>query len=121
MTSEEPGLARYEQVAEAIRRAIRDGRLKPGTQLPSSRELAKQHTVALNTAQRAVNVLRDEGWLVVRPTVGAFVNNSKPAEPSPETLDDLRRAFAELKATVTALQERVDGIEHGQSARQADG
>lgn len=104
--SEEPGLARYEQVAESIRRAIRSGKLKPGEQLPSSRELAKEHDVAMNTAQRAVSTLRDEGWLVVRPTVGAFVNSTIP-EGSP----DLRETVASLQETVTELQRRLADIE----------
>lgn len=104
--SEEPGLARYEQVAESIRRAIRTGKLKPGEQLPSSRELAKEHDVAMNTAQRAVSTLRDEGWLVVRPTVGAFVNSTVPDTPQ-----DLRETVANLQETVTELQRRLAAVE----------
>ena len=108
MSIEELGLARYERVAEAIRRAIRAGKLKPGEQLPASRELAKQHGVALNTAQRAVNVLRDEGWLVVRPTVGAFVSGSIP-ESQPE--EDLRKTVSELQKTVAQLEDRLSRVE----------
>ncbi|QRP46905.1 GntR family transcriptional regulator [Amycolatopsis sp. FDAARGOS 1241] len=106
MTSEEPGLARYEQVAESIRRAIRNGTLAPGEQLPSNRELAKQHRVALNTAQRAVSTLRDEGWLVVRPTVGAFVSTSVP-----ESAEDLRETVVHLQATVIELEARLAHVE----------
>ena len=106
VTSEEPGLARYEQVAEAIRRAIRSGTLSPGQQLPSSRELAKEHDVAVNTAQRAVGTLRDEGWLVVRPTVGAFVSTSVPA-----STEDLRATVARLQVTVAELETRLADVE----------
>ena len=106
VTSEEPGLARYEQVAEAIRRAIRNGTLSPGQQLPSSRELAKEHNVAMNTAQRAVSTLREEGWLVVRPTVGAFVNTSIPASTG-----DLRSTVAHLQVTVAELETRLAQVE----------
>ncbi|WP_253830143.1 GntR family transcriptional regulator [Prauserella aidingensis] len=104
--SDEPGLARYEQVAESIRRAIRSGTLEPGTQLPSSRDLAKEHGVAMNTAQRAVSALRDEGWLVVRPTVGAFV-----ADSAPEASEDLHETVAKLQHTVTELEHRLADIE----------
>ncbi|OQO91975.1 GntR family transcriptional regulator [Saccharomonospora piscinae] len=106
MSTEELGLARYERVAGAIRRAVRTGELKPGEQLPASRELAKQHGVALNTAQRAVNVLRDEGWLVVRPTVGAFVSGSIP-EPE----ENLRQAVSDLQKTVAKLEDRLSEVE----------
>lgn len=106
VTTEEPGLARYEQVAESIRRAIRGGKLKPGEQLPSSRELAKEYDVAMNTAQRAVSTLRDEGWLVVRPTVGAFVNSAIPASPQ-----DLRETVAGLQKTVAELERRLAHVE----------
>ncbi|RBM22421.1 GntR family transcriptional regulator [Prauserella sp. PE36] len=104
--SEELGLARYEQVAESIRRAIRSGKLKPGEQLPSSRELAKEHDVAMNTAQRAVTTLRDEGWLIVRPTVGAFVSGAIPDAPQ-----NIRETVAHLQDAVTELQRRLADVE----------
>ncbi|PRX43847.1 regulatory GntR family protein [Prauserella shujinwangii] len=112
-------MAPFERVAENIRQAIRSGRMKPGEKLPSNRELARQEGVSLVTTQKALGVLQDEGWLVSRASVGVYVNDTQPQEAAPETLDDLRRGFAELRATVTALQERIEGIE--QRARQADG
>ncbi|WP_235998863.1 GntR family transcriptional regulator [Qaidamihabitans albus] len=113
--SEEPGLARYEQVAESIRRAVRSGKLKPGEQLPPSRELAKEYDVAINTAQRAVSTLRDEGWLVVRPTVGAFVSNTIPDPPH-----NLRETVAGLQETVDELQRRLSNVEAAIGTRMPD-
>lgn len=60
----------------------------------------------MNTAQRAVSTLRDEGWLVVRPTVGAFVSNSIPA-----TTEDLRETVANLKVTIANLEARLAHVE----------
>ena len=50
-------------VMEAIRDAIRSGRLTPGIQLPSSRALAADLGVARNTVASAYGELIDEGWL----------------------------------------------------------
>ena len=50
-------------VMDAIRDAIRSGRLVPGTRLPSSRALAADLGVARNTVARAYAELIAEGWL----------------------------------------------------------
>jgi GntR family transcriptional regulator/MocR family aminotransferase len=50
-------------VMEAIRDAIRSGRLAPGIQLPSSRALAADLGVARNTVASAYAELIAEGWL----------------------------------------------------------
>ncbi|HET7668725.1 MAG TPA: GntR family transcriptional regulator, partial [Mycobacterium sp.] len=58
-----PGGRARESVMEAIRVAIRSGRLAPGTRLPSSRALAVDLGVARNTVARAYTELIAEGWL----------------------------------------------------------
>lgn len=55
-----------EGVMEAIRDAIRSGRLVPGLQLPSSRALASDLGVARNTVASAYAELIAEGWLTSR-------------------------------------------------------
>src|SRR6185295_892342 len=52
-----------DSVMEAVRGAIRSGRLVPGTRLPSSRALAADLGVARNTVARAYTELIAEGWL----------------------------------------------------------
>ncbi len=113
------GMAPFERVAESIRQAIRSDRLKPGDKLPSNRELAKQEGVSLVTAQKALGLLQDEGWLIARASVGVYVSDTQPEPPSLETVDDLRRGLAELQTTVAALQERVADIEGQQGATRA--
>ena len=56
-----PGLA--DQVATALRRAIGDGRLTPGTRLPSSRELAADLRVSRGVVVAAYEQLIAEGRL----------------------------------------------------------
>ncbi|MDQ3765227.1 MAG: GntR family transcriptional regulator [Actinomycetota bacterium] len=57
----------YEQVAEHYRDAIRAGRLTVGDELPSVRRIAGQWNIATATAQRALDLLRSEGWIESRP------------------------------------------------------
>ena len=52
-----------DSVMDAVRDAIRSGRLAPGTRLPSSRALAADLGVARNTVARAYAELITEGWL----------------------------------------------------------
>ena len=58
-----PGGRVRDGVMEAIRDAIRSGRLAPGIQLPSSRALAADLAVARNTVASAYAELIAEGWL----------------------------------------------------------
>jgi GntR family transcriptional regulator len=79
----EPGdelMFRYEQVAADIRRRVRSGELAPGARLPGEQDLAEEHGVALGTARKAVRMLRDEGLLVTRASLGTFVVRELPPE-----------------------------------------
>jgi GntR family transcriptional regulator/MocR family aminotransferase len=57
----------------ALRGAIRAGRLRPGTRLPSSRALAADLGVARNTIAEAYSQLVAEGWLTARTGSGTSV------------------------------------------------
>lgn len=61
-----PGGRLRDGVMEAIRDAIRSGRLAPGVQMPSSRALAADLGVARNTVASAYGELIAEGWLTSR-------------------------------------------------------
>src|ERR1700733_9904046 len=58
-----PGGRVRDSVMDAVRDAIRAGRLVPGTRLPSSRALAADLGIARNTVARAYAELIAEGWL----------------------------------------------------------
>ena len=51
----------YEQVAAEIRRAIADGKAKPGERLPPAKDLAAVLDVNTNTVLRTLRLLHDEG------------------------------------------------------------
>jgi GntR family transcriptional regulator / MocR family aminotransferase len=69
-----PGGRVRDGVMEAIRDAIRSGRLVPGIQLPSSRALAADLGVARNTVARAYAELIAEGWLTSQHGSGTLVS-----------------------------------------------
>nr|WP_239065309.1 PLP-dependent aminotransferase family protein [Streptomyces sp. S4.7] len=58
---------------DALREAVRTGRLTPGTRLPSSRTLAADLGVARNTVADAYAELVAEGWLTARQGSGTRV------------------------------------------------
>ena len=57
----------------ALRDAIRAGRLRTGTRLPSSRALAADLGVARNTVAEVYSQLIAEGWLTARTGSGTSV------------------------------------------------
>ncbi|WP_329064379.1 MocR-like pyridoxine biosynthesis transcription factor PdxR [Streptomyces sp. NBC_01429] len=58
---------------DALREAVRGGRLAPGTRLPSSRTLAADLGIARNTVATAYAELVAEGWLTARQGSGTRV------------------------------------------------
>ena len=88
------GPGRRRALERALREAVADGRLAPGTRLPSSRTLAADVGVARNTVVDAYGQLTAEGWLLARPGSGTTVaerpvalarepGNSAPAAGTP--------------------------------------
>ncbi|QES07940.1 aminotransferase class I/II-fold pyridoxal phosphate-dependent enzyme [Streptomyces venezuelae] len=73
---------------DALREAVRSGRLEAGTRLPSSRSLATDLGMARNTVADAYAELVAEGWLTARQGSGTRV--ARRAEPR----DEPRRAGA---------------------------
>jgi GntR family transcriptional regulator / MocR family aminotransferase len=60
---------------DALRAAIRDGRLPSGTRLPASRALAADLGIARNTVADAFGQLVAEGWLSARTGAGTWVTD----------------------------------------------
>jgi GntR family transcriptional regulator/MocR family aminotransferase len=66
------------QVYVAVRRAILDGVIAPGTRLPSSRTLAEELRVSRTTTLLAYEQLLAEGYLAARQGSGTFVVDELP-------------------------------------------
>jgi GntR family transcriptional regulator / MocR family aminotransferase len=60
-------------LSEALREAVRSGRLAPGTRLPASRALADDLGIARSTVTECYTELIEEGWLTARHGSGTRV------------------------------------------------
>ncbi|WP_405613370.1 PLP-dependent aminotransferase family protein [Streptomyces sp. NBC_01508] len=87
---------------DALREAVRNGRLTPGTRLPSSRTLAADLGIARNTVADAYAELVAEGWLAARQGSGTRVaRRAAPrtrAPSGPQALPVSRRPAHNLRA-----------------------
>jgi GntR family transcriptional regulator len=70
----------YVQVADAIERDIRAGRLPVGARLAGEADLAEQYGIARGTARRVVQELRDRGLAVTLPSKGTYISEPPPTE-----------------------------------------
>ncbi len=75
----------FDQLRTQIIDGIRDGRLSPGTRLPTVRELAGQLSLAVNTVARAYRELESAGVLETRGRFGTFVARVDPADTAMAT------------------------------------
>lgn len=69
----------YRQLAAQIREGVARGRLRPGEQLPSVRDLSRTLVVNPNTVARVYTELERDGVLHTRQGLGVFI-----AEPKAE-------------------------------------
>jgi GntR family transcriptional regulator len=65
--------ARYRQVADELRNAIKRGEFPPGSALPSQPDLARRYGLNQTSINRAIALLRAEGLVRVEHGRGAFV------------------------------------------------
>ena len=73
----------YAQLERGLRASIATGRLQPGDQLPTVRQLAVDLRVNANTVARVYADLERAGVLETRRGVGSFISASGPAEARP--------------------------------------
>jgi DNA-binding transcriptional MocR family regulator len=77
----------YRSVADAIRLLVNDGRIAPGTRLPSERDLTTRLGVSRTTVSRAYADLKDRGYLTARVGAGSVVALPHAAEAGDMLLD----------------------------------
>jgi GntR family transcriptional regulator len=63
----------YQQIVDGLKREISEGRLVPGSPLPSFRVLAEDLLVSVITVKRAYEELEREGIVYRRQGLGTFV------------------------------------------------
>ena len=63
----------YEQIVRQIHDAVKSGRLKPDTPLPTVRQLAGDLEINRNTVARAYRILEDQGVILTAGRKGTFI------------------------------------------------
>jgi len=95
-------VAVYVQIENHVQFAIASGRLKPGDQLPSVRELSERLGVNPNTVAKAYRDLEVMGLLYTRRGMGVFVNKNIEAKCGEECrrriISRLHEVVAEAKS-----------------------
>ncbi len=82
----------FEQLRMQVIDAVRDGRLSPGTRLPTVRALAADLGLAANTVARTYRELETAGIVETRGRQGTFVARRDPAD---EAMASAARAYAD--------------------------
>lgn len=102
-------VAVYVQIENNVRFEIASGKLKPGEQLPSVRELSERLGVNPNTVAKAYRDLEVMGLLYTRRGMGVFVNKGVEAKCREECrrniIERMHEVVAEAKAAGMALEE----------------
>lgn len=97
----------YQQIRNQIIIAISDGRLLPGDQLPTIRNLADQSGINMMTVSKAYQLLKQEGYITADRRNGAKVSpRNSSSNVIPSTLHN------ELKLLIS--QFRLQGIQEEQ-------
>ncbi|MDX3516525.1 winged helix-turn-helix domain-containing protein [Streptomyces scabiei] len=123
----------FEVIAETLRERIRSGGLEPGDALPTQAMLMREFGASSLTVQKAMALLKRDGWAVSRPGKGAFVAHCDHAADgaddlgSPEAnapvsgtaarVEALERALADAVEQIADLRGRVEALEAGSGER----
>lgn len=108
----------YIQIEKYLYRQIALGQLKPGEKVPSVRQLAVELTVNVNTVQRALNQMNNEGILYVKRGLGSFVTkdtnliSQKRQELVKDELNEFLKSTTQLgltpEQTLEALKKYIE-------------
>ncbi len=89
----------FQQLVDAVKRAVATGAMKAGDRLPSVRELAQDLVINPNTIAKAFRELESEGVTVSRKGTGTFVAERRPTLSKEERR---RRLLEALEGSLTA-------------------
>ena len=105
------GVPIYVQLREQILGLIGRGVLKPGTQLPTMRQVAVALRIDLNTVQRAYAELERDGVLAKQRGVGTFVTETPPPRNGKKQVQDFaHRVAAQAGSQGIALDDLVQAL-----------
>jgi GntR family transcriptional regulator len=69
----ERGVPVYEQLASILRAQIESGELAPERALPSGKVLVQRYGIARGTVDKAIAVLKEQGYVYVLKGKGVYV------------------------------------------------
>lgn len=78
----EPDRPRWEQIADVLRAGIADGTYPPRSRVPSVQQLVAEYGVAVDTAQKVLTRLREDGVIYTVRGLGSFVADDSAPEES---------------------------------------
>ncbi len=110
------GVPIYVQIVEQVQQLLISGKLRPGDQLPTVRQLASDIRVNFNTVARAYRMLDEAGLISTQQGRGTYILD-QPAEGltdllKAETLDEqVRRFLRDLQRQGYTLAEAQRSIE----------
>lgn len=79
-----PSIPLFRRLSDALRKAIIEGRLKPGEAMPSVRDIADTTKISRATILKSFDDLRGQGYLVSASGAGTYVR-----DPLPHDLDTI--------------------------------
>ncbi len=129
----------HEEIVEQIRDEISQGRLNPGDQLPSERELSERFQVSRASVREAIRSMESMGLVTIKSGEGTFVSSGSHALLSPlvsvilyqkDVLLDIFEARKVIEPEIAALAaqrasseeiQRMEEILEGQARQIAEG
>ena len=94
----------YAQLEREIRVAIATGRMRPGDQLPTVRQMAVDLRINANTVARVYLSLEREGIVITKRGVGTFISDAGPKQRhAPHRERQLRVAMDRFLTEVATL------------------
>ncbi len=109
-------IPQYRQIADTMRRRIRDGVYRPGEYMPTAAALEAHFDVSNITVRKAVAILAEEGYVTGRRGAGTVVTATPPAERATVAVSDNFREWFEPASgeRLPFEQELIDiGLELG--------
>lgn len=112
LSVQDNGVPIYIQLREQILALIGRGLLKPGTQVPTMRQVAVALKIDLNTVQRAYAELEREGVLSKQRGVGTFVTDAAPPprNTKKQAQDFAARIAAQAKGQGIPLEDLIEAL-----------
>lgn len=98
----------YLQLVQQVKQELRLGRLEPGEQLPTVREVAESLAINPHTVLKAYRELEFEGLVEGKAGLGTFVRASVPSRPLARQAVLRRELVAWLRRARMAGWERED-------------